>query len=271
MPTDQWVLEDLVAQLDRFPARSATAVEVLWLVNDPRESASHLAAVVTGDEALTTRLMRMANAPFYGLSGRVASAAFAITVLGFDTVRAVAASAAAGVLHDTVPPVMQRQASMTAAAASLIAPGLGERPSEATSLGLLHNLGSMLLHRHDPAAHRALTARAAAEGRALHRLEREHFGAPGHDLAGAVLRRWSFPGAFVEALESQADPLGVHRTPLGRVLVAARAAVQEVLLGSLGDPAAADRRAAMAQGKVTPELLDRLRAEADGLDPPLVG
>lgn len=264
MTTPAPVVDSVLRELDNLPARSRTAVEVLWMVDDPRVSAADLAEVVSHDEALTTRIMRMANASYYGLSGRVPSAAFAVTVLGFDTVRAIAASAAAGVLQDAVPHWMQHEASLTAAAAGTIAPLLGRSASEGTSIGLLHNLGTMLLHRANRPVHANLAARARAEDVDLYELERQQYGAPGHVLAAAVLRKWAFPAEFLEALVSQRDPLDTPRSALGRVLVASIAVMEEAVR-----PADGERRetrlAAMALGNVGPELVAEVGEHAGGL------
>ena len=265
MTTPAPVVDSVLRELDNLPARSRTAVEVLWMVDDPRVSAQDLAGVVSRDEALTTRIMRMANASYYGLSGRVPSASFAVTVLGFDTVRAIAAAAAAGVLQDAVPQWMQHEASLTAAAAGTIAPLLGQSASEGTSIGLLHNLGTMLLHRANRPVHAALTTRARAEGLDLHELERQQYGAPGYVLAAAVLRQWAFPADFVEALVAQRDPLDTPRCNLGKLLVAAIAVMEEAVRPA-EDPAVRDARlAAMALGQVGPELVAEVGEHADGL------
>jgi HD-like signal output (HDOD) protein len=259
------VVDDILRELDALPARSRTAVEVLWLVDDPRASAQRLADTIGQDEALTTRIMRMANAPYYGLSGRITSAAFAITVLGFDTVRAVAASAAAGVLEDAVPSWMRTEASLTAAAAGTIAPLLGRSASEGTSIGLLHNLGSMLLHRADRAGHAGLANQARLTGEDLHDLERERYGAPGYVLAGAVLRRWAFPVEFVEALLAQRDPVDAPRSQLGVVLLAAVAVAEEALHPTTDPVVRAARLTAMARGHVGPDLVEHVSSQAEGL------
>ena len=81
----------LIRQLERLPTNPTAAVRVLWLADDPNSSSEDLADAVGTDPALTTRIMHMANSAYYGLSGRVPSSAFAITVLGFSAVRTLAA------------------------------------------------------------------------------------------------------------------------------------------------------------------------------------
>src|SRR5437763_15635937 len=75
-------------------------MQVLRLVEDARASSADLARVIETDPALSARVMRLANAPYYGLSGKVGSASRAVVLLGFSAVRALAVSAASGLLDD---------------------------------------------------------------------------------------------------------------------------------------------------------------------------
>src|SRR5690242_18186541 len=72
-------VEALVAELEGLPAHPSAAARVLWIADDPTSSATDLAAAVSADPSLTARAMKMANSAYYGLSGRVASATFAVT------------------------------------------------------------------------------------------------------------------------------------------------------------------------------------------------
>src|SRR5687767_6485344 len=176
MSTVMTTTADLIRELERLPARPSAAVRVLWMVDDPNASAADLAAAVSTDPALTARVMRMANASYYGLSGRVSSAAFAITVLGFDTVRALAAAAAAGIGNDyPLPATFLSRAATVAVASALTAPRVGARRPEAYSLGLLHNIGCGLLHRADPSGYAAVCS-AAERGGDLWEMERQRYG-----------------------------------------------------------------------------------------------
>ena len=210
---------DLVRELERLPARPSAAVRVLWMVDDPTSSSQDLAAAISADPALTARVMRMANASYYGLSGRVSSASFAITVLGFDTVRALAAAAAAGIGSDYPLPVsFLTRAATVAVASALTAPRVGARRPEAYSLGLLHNIGSGLLHRADPGGYAAV-CNSAERGADLAEVERQRYGLDSASIGVRVLSAWRFPDEFVAALGAQTAPASEVTTPLGRALL----------------------------------------------------
>ena len=214
---------DLVAELEALPANPTSAVRVLSLADNPNSSATDLGAAVGSDPSLTARIMRVANSAYYGLSGRVASATFAITVLGFDTVRAIAAVSASGVSGDTgtLPDGFWEHASSVAIACSLVAPRVSVRGPEAFSLGLLHDLGSALLHRGlGPIP--ADAPRESSDGTRI-AYERERWGID-HAIAGSrVLRAWWFPEDMTSAIAVHHEGARAAQTDFDRVLIGGEA------------------------------------------------
>ena len=85
---------DLISEVTQLPVQPGAAMRLLWMLEDPRTSASDLGRLIESDPALSTQVIRLANTAFYGLSGKVSSAWRAVTVLGLATVRAIATTAA---------------------------------------------------------------------------------------------------------------------------------------------------------------------------------
>jgi len=209
-PTERLTEERLLAELDRLPAQQAAAVRVLYVADDPTSSASDLAAAVRVDPVLTAQVMRLANSAFYGLSGRVRSSDFAVTVLGFATVRSLAAAHAAGAIgEDAVIPVdFWAHAAASAAGAAQVCARLGVARPEAFSLGLLHDLGAAVLCRLDPAGFREIEQRASApDSRQAALFEKRAFGMDHAAVGGTALAAWRFPAELVEAIATHHEPL----------------------------------------------------------------
>ena len=214
---------DLVAELEALPANPTSAVRVLSLTDNPSSSAADLGAAVGADPSLTARIMRVANSAYYGLSGRVASATFAITVLGFDTVRAIAAVAASGVTGDmgTLPDGFWSHSASVAIACSLVAPRVSVRGPEAFSLGLMHDLGAALLHR----GLGPIPDDAPPEDTDGSRIEyeRTRWGID-HAIAGSrVLRAWWFPEEMTSAIAVHHGGPRSAQTDFDRVLIGGEA------------------------------------------------
>jgi HD-like signal output (HDOD) protein len=229
------LIDVLIEELERLPAQPSVAVRTVWVADQPNSSAKDLAAALTADPALTARVLRLANSAYYGLSRRVAEVSFAVTVVGFPTVRAMAAVHASGLFEPgehTVPAGYWEHSVATATVCSVLAPRAGVRPNQAFPLGLLHDLGSALLFRADPARFEAVQAEAR-HGRPLQAAERAAYGMAHDEAAARVFSAWRFPETFIEAVgDHHAHPATL--TEPHALLLAAAESVASRLVKSPG-------------------------------------
>lgn len=190
-------------ELLELPTQPAAAEKVLELIEDPRCTAEVLARVVETDLALSARIIRLANSPYYGASRRVASVRQAVMLLGFETVRALAVSAACSLLDEAFhpgPAGFWRHAVVTAAAASVCARRIGFSTADAFSAGMLHDIGAVLLHRRDAVRWARTQNAAGGTISAILSAELRAFGQTHAQAGAAALEAWSFPTSFVEAV-----------------------------------------------------------------------
>ena len=233
-PADGLVAE-LLVELEQLPPARAAALRVVQIVDNPRSSSSDVAAAAAVDPALTARMLRMANSAYYGLSGRVSSASFAVTVVGFATVRSLAAMSAAGFVSDKdLPPGFWARGAATAAGTTLLARRVGADPAEGFCVGILHDLGSALLWRYAPGRHAALLARVS-EDEPVQVLERREYGATHATLCAEVLAAWHFPEELCSSIGHHHDLAAEAAPPLRRALQGG------IALAALADRSAAAR------------------------------
>jgi putative nucleotidyltransferase with HDIG domain len=206
-------------------------MKVVWVADDPGSSARDLASAIAADPSLTARVLKLANSAYYGLSGRVANVNFAVTVIGFPTVRAMAAATATGLFdadERVAPEGFWEHALAVATACSKLADRIGIRGPDAFGLGLLHDLGATLLFRSDPERFDDVLRLSHAEHIPTPILERELFGL-GHDEAAArVFAAWRFPDDFVVAVAEHHRLLDRTDNPYARLLAAAEAVAARI-------------------------------------------
>jgi putative nucleotidyltransferase with HDIG domain len=224
--TDIALIDAMIEELERLPSQPSVAMKVVWIADDPTSSAKGLANAIAADPSLTSRVLKLANSAYYGLSGRVGNVGFAVTVIGFPTVRAMAAATASGLFtpgEEVAPYGFWEHALAVASAASKLSDRLGIRPPDAFSLGLLHDLGSTLLFRSDPARYDELIRRSMRERIPLPVLEREEYGMSHDSIAARIFGAWRFPDSFVDAVARHHDPVDWRWEASTRLLVAAEA------------------------------------------------
>lgn len=230
--TTDALVDALIEEVERLPAQPSIAMRVVWIADDPSSSADDLARAIAADPSLTARMLKLANSTYYGLSGRVADVGLAVTVIGFPTVRAMAAATASGLFDGgtspAAPPGFWEHAVSVATACSTLAERLDLRAADAFSLGLLHDLGSVLLFRSDPVRFLEVVAQARCQRRSLADLERQAFGIAHDEAAARLFTAWRFPADLVEAVAAHHRPVDPAAAPFARLLVAAESVVARI-------------------------------------------
>jgi HD-like signal output (HDOD) protein len=232
------------------PSRAGAAIQVLALIDDPDSRAADLARVIGSDPAFTTRVLLLANSAYYGLGGRVGTLQYGVSVLGYQTIRALAVTIAAGLDGpDAAPEGYWEQAALSATAATSIAPLLGGSAPDAFCVGLLHTLGSALLHQHHPLPQLCLPETEGIDE--LDQRETDLYGV-GHAAAGAqVLASWHFPHRLCELIATHHDAPLPDASPDARTLHAARALTDLALNPQADAMQAHDTIQRVSEGRIT--------------------
>ena len=80
-------LKRIIKKVDDLPTLPRTILKITELVNNPKSSARDLAKVITKDQVLTARLLKLVNSSFYGFPQKISTVTGAIVLLGFDAIR----------------------------------------------------------------------------------------------------------------------------------------------------------------------------------------
>ncbi len=76
----------------RLPSPPTVLSRLLTMLAEDRSSAVELADVILEDPGLTTRILRVANSPFYNFSNKIETVSHAIALLGCQSIRIICAS-----------------------------------------------------------------------------------------------------------------------------------------------------------------------------------
>jgi HD-like signal output (HDOD) protein len=260
-------LERVLASIDRMAAQRPVAAHVVSAASSEEASAKELSHVLGADVALASRVLKLANSAFYGMRGRVTSLQFAVTVVGFGTVRTMATVALTGLDDESrLPADFWDTSTCLALAASTLAPRFAERPQDALCQGLLAQMGVALLHHNDPEGYAELWAEEHSFAGRRH-AEVRHYGISALRLTAVALEQWGFPPGMITPLKQ----VEVHSSFPGALL---RSAFE--VAGRIVDPdhAAVPVEAVscgqLRDADITP-VLAQVRADADELRTALLG
>ncbi len=201
-------LSENIAELRPLPA---AAMQILRITEHDRFSAHELASTISSDQALTAKLLRLANSAYYGFPRTIGTVRDAVVLLGFRTVRATTLASCVidtlrgsqNVNHDE----FWYHSVSTGMLAEMLARTEGVHQDEAFTAGVLHNIGLMALDQCRPDLLAASLEYARQESVALHVAEWSILGYTDADLGGALAARWQFPLELVEAIRCHATPL----------------------------------------------------------------
>jgi len=209
------VMRAVLARVSDLPTLPSVLERVARSAGDRRSSIRDVAAVVEADQALTTRVLRVANSAFYGMARRIVRIEEGVALLGLDAVVSLVTTASVmEVLGTHQGTTFDRRLLWlhsvgVAAGAKLLATRAHlPRPEAAFVGGLLHDLGKLMLDRYAPDALAEVLRHHRVDGMDLLAAERQTLGCTHQDLGAAVADRWKLPRVLV-------DTIGNHHRPLG--------------------------------------------------------
>ncbi len=205
--TSNPALDDLVAEIAELRPLPAAAVRVLQIAEGERFSAHELAQAIGADQALTAKLLRLANSAYYGFSRQITTVRDAVVLLGFRAVRTAALTSS---VIDALPGANhldQEQIwgfSVTVGMlAEVLARAHGRHQDEAFTAGVLHNIGRLALDQHRPEALQAARRLATERNVTVWQTERQLLGFSDTELGGGMALHWNFPQELVDAVIMQ--------------------------------------------------------------------
>ncbi len=189
--------------LDSLPMSSAALQEcdTLWASETP--SVVDVADFVCGQPSLTANVLRAANAEAFGLSAEVGSAALACSILGADTVRALAMDAGlAGAQFDI--DAHRTESVLCAKASEKIARACGHSDTGGMyAAGLLCIIGQVALAQIERSFYASLKKVDRSQWAAQ---ELQRFGLSFAEAGYELLHAWNVPPNLSGAIRDQLDP-----------------------------------------------------------------
>lgn len=206
----------LKAASARLPS-SAKLIDALYrAINKPDVDMELVVRLVSMDVAITSRLLRMANSASYSRSEAVTSLDQALAWLGaFQAYRVACVTVSAQLCEQSLPIYrisadrLQANSIAMAVGMEIVTAAAGLDHKAGYTIGLLHNLGRIVLQR--IALKMEITAGAAdlPDIQAIVNWERETFGLTHSEIGGSVLTLWGMNPLLVEVINHQHDIVAV--------------------------------------------------------------
>lgn len=204
--------DDVAKGIRNLPSLPVVVIDVLKSFEQVDANVGALAEKVAKDQALAAKTLRIANSSFYGLSRRVTTIQQAITILGFDSVRALIAAAAvtdifSGAIHGSFDfKAFWRHSMGTGLCAKMLARHIKLNQDHAFVCGLLHDIGRLVLVTRFPDQYSAAMKYRDEKDCYVMEAERSVLGTDHPAVGRALADHWKFPLIMQKAIANHHNP-----------------------------------------------------------------
>ncbi len=197
-----------------LPTLPTVLDEVTRLVEDPESSTEQIARVISYDQVLSAKILKMVNSPVYGFPGRIGSIQHALVLLGFNVIRGIIISTSVfDVMTQSMVGLWEHSLGC-AMASGLIAREAGFKdPEEYSVAGLLHDLGKVVAAVQLPELKKAIDARVKDKDLLYFEAEKSVLGFH-HEMINAWLaNHWNLPVKIKEGMAYHHKPAQAQTFP----------------------------------------------------------
>ncbi|MBG3877525.1 HDOD domain-containing protein [Desulfovibrio oxamicus] len=197
-----------------LPTLPTALQEVSRLLELPNTTTDQVAKVISFDQVLAAKVLKMVNSPIYGFPGRIGTVKHALVLLGFNVIRGLIISTS---VYDDMNRAMRGlwdHSVGCSLACGELARALGMKdPEEYAVAGLLHDLGKVVSALQLPEAKARVDAVVQEQDLPYIDAETQVLGF-GHDRINAWLaEHWNLPPAIREGMAFHHKPMSARIYP----------------------------------------------------------
>ena len=204
----------IIDRIDDLPTLPRTVLKITELVNDPKSSAKDLAGVITDDQILTARLLKLVNSSFYGLPQRISTVTGAIVLIGFDAIRNLLLTTSVfDLFADRNRKRQQKQEKFwdhslgCAVGAKVIGNYLRyDNIEELFVAGLLHDIGKIVEMMFQPDEFSKVVAAISRENILMITAENKILGYSHAEIGKLLAEKWNLPVKLIQIIAHHHQP-----------------------------------------------------------------
>ena len=212
--SNKYKIRDMIEGISSISILPTIFAKVNELLDDPTSSAHDLGRVISGDQGLTVRLLKLVNSIFYGFPGKIDTVSHAVTLIGFRQLRELVLGASVQNMFkgfgDNISFSMEEfwKHSLACGVASRVMAiyRREENPESYFVAGLLHDIGRLVLLEMYSEEYRKVFTIIEDKNALIFEAETDVFGFTHAEVAKELISFWSLPDSLQGAV-------GHHHSP----------------------------------------------------------
>ena len=194
--------------IETIPSLPKVYSDLIAELESPSPSVKKAASLISADIGMSASILKMVNSAYFGLSQRIASPEFAVSLLGLDIVQGLVltahlftsfSNAEAKLLH--LEKIVDH-CLITGFLAKEIAihENLPTAKSDIYIAGILHDIGKLIFVSHSPKLYRQVIDTATIKKIPLYEAEEEMFGVTHAEVGAYLLGQWGLSELIIELI-----------------------------------------------------------------------
>ena len=202
-------LRKITESIIGLPTLPTVVTQMISLIDNPKTAASEVARLISTDQALTAKMLKLANSPFYGFPREISTVQMAVVVLGFETVKSLGLSVSvlerfAGGSNNNSQFDRQKfweHSIACGVAAKMLATKLRYRvPGEAFAAGILHDIGRLIFSQYFPEGFVEVLQITRQEDIYIGKAEERVLGVSHAQVGSWLAEKWNLPKQLEDAI-----------------------------------------------------------------------
>jgi putative nucleotidyltransferase with HDIG domain len=238
-------IKQTIENISNLPSHPIVIERITKLLANPRTSAEEIGKVLTTDQALASKALKLVNSAFYGFPGRISTISHAIVILGFSTIKNIVLTAS---IFDSFRgkgksneyfnlEKLWYHSIACGAACQALAKTVGTADREESFIaGLIHDIGKIILCHYLPEDFESVIINTRNYNVLFYESEKKLFDTSHDEIGGYLARCWNLPKNLENAVRYHHQPSPAHDHYLISALVhAADIFVRALDYGNGGD------------------------------------
>ena len=193
-------LRKIIMDTKTLPTLPGVINKLNKLSNDEKSSVQEMARIVSADQVLSARILRLANSPSYGFY-RVSTISNAMILLGVNVVKSLALSSSIFEIMEKNSVGLWEHSLGTATAANIIAKKLAlPEVEEVATAGLLHDIGKVIIGLKCAEPLQEIRSLVRLDGLYIIDAERKVLDTDHAEVGGWLSKSWYLPDKLSEPI-----------------------------------------------------------------------
>ena len=183
------------------------------LLDKPSSSMAEVGKLIGHDPAISARLLRLVNSPFFGIATKIDTVSRAVAMLGTQQVHDLVLTSSVTESFASISPKVinmesfWRRSVFCGMLSRQLASECNVLDCEQVFLGgLLRDIGHLVLYQAVPDLAQQAIESAKMQSSLLYKVERQLIGADFAQVGGALLRSWHLPESLRQMVEYHQEP-----------------------------------------------------------------